>query len=124
MKDIGFSKEAKLEFNVNEGGVAIVGNKEGYEALARFCNEMAEVHSDIRKNDPDFEDAEWHLGDEISKEAIKEGRYIFSPGPVTEMGWEGSVPDVLFYVRDKIGKDFWGEEVESGAHEDWINQYT
>lgn len=129
LNDSGFSHRACLEFNVNEGGIAIVGNVEGYLALARVCTLMAELHADLREDknrkpdrDTVTEWGEYHLHEYITAKAINERRFIFSPGPVQEKATDACVPDVLFYLADQIGPAFWGPEVPSGPTQDWLER--
>lgn len=118
--DIGFSDTAKLQIDVSKYGVTILGNVEGYLALARFCTYMAEVHSEIRSEDPDFESGEYHLAMYISAKAIRERRFIFSPGPLKSLQPDDCVQDIFFNVTDKIGPEYW-ETTDSGPAEDWID---
>ncbi len=131
MKEIGFSKDAKLEFNVNVGGVAVVGNAEGYLALARFCTQLAERSIELRRSEPaDASDTirgegEYHLAEYVAKKAISEGRFVFSPGPLAQylpIDEFDTVQDVLFYVADNVGSKFWLSEDLTGALPEWLER--
>lgn len=122
LQDIGFSNKAKLEFNVSEYGVSVLGNAEGFLALARFCTFMAEVHSVIRAEDPEFESGEYHLAHYVSAKAIREGRFVFSPGPIKPLQLGEETQDIFFNVSETIGPDYWKSAVESGPAQDWLDE--
>ncbi|MBE0448895.1 MAG: HEAT repeat domain-containing protein [Actinobacteria bacterium] len=132
MKDTGFSERAKLEINVNEKGVFIIANVEGYLALARLCTNLAEIHALIR-SEPRDEDTdtidgtgEYHLSMNITEKAIAEGRFIFSPGSIEPFDPEDpelDVPDVFFCVSDQIGAGFWKGRVKSGMEPELAEEY-
>lgn len=133
MENIGFSDEAKLEINVNKCGVFIIGNVEGYLALARFCTFLAERHAEIRKEPSDedtntvFGEGGYHLSMEVTAKAINESRYVFSVGPLKDLQPEDPeicVQDVIFHVSDRIGPGFWKGQVESGSTKDWVEHYS
>jgi hypothetical protein len=122
-----FSEKAKMEVNVNEHGVSFVGNLEGYLAFARFFNYLAEVHMSIREEIPGPETntiygyGPYHFSHYVTKKAIHQANFIFSPGPIKKLGPSEGTQDILFWLSDKIGPDFWKGEAESGATEEWIN---
>ncbi|MDF1509586.1 hypothetical protein PZE06_15700 [Robertmurraya sp. DFI.2.37] len=121
-----FSEKAKMEVNVNEQGVSFVGNSEGYLAFARFFNYLAEVHMSIREEKPQPETntvygyGPYHISHYVTKKAIQQGDFIFSPGPIKKLGTSEATQDILFWLSDKIGSDFWKGEAESGATDEWI----
>lgn len=125
--NVFFSKDAKIEVNINNGGVSVVANAEGYLALARFFCLLSEIHMSIRKdnNDPGVDTiygyGAYHFTHYLSTSAIKHGNFLFSPGPLKSFKSNGNIQDVLFWVSDKIGPDFWLTETESGASEEWID---
>lgn len=122
-----FSEKARMEVNVNKHGVSFVGNLEGYLAMARFFNFLAEVHMSIREEIPGPETntvygyGPYHFSHYVTKEAIQESNYIFSPGPIKNLRPSEGTQDVLFWLSDKIGPEFWKGETESGATEEWTN---
>lgn len=134
MHDIGFSDKAKLEINVNKLGVYVVANAEGYLALARWCTQLAELHSGIRAEpqteDTDTIDApnqEYHLSMEITRDAITKGRYIFVSGavePYNPDNPESDVPDVFFCVSDQIGEGFWKGRTATGMSAEMVSEYA
>lgn len=122
-----FSEKGKMEVNVNEHGVSFVGNLEGYLALARFFNYLAEVHMSIREESPTPETntvygyGPYQFSHYVTKKAIQQANYIFSPGPIKNLKPSEGSQDILFWLSDVIGPDFWKGETESGATEEWIN---
>lgn len=122
-----FSDTAKLEINVSEYGVSIVGNAEGYLALSRFCTYLADIHMLIRtkplKTDTNTVDGYggYHFSHYVTKYAIANQNYIFSPGPIKNLAKKDSTQDVLFWISDKIGPEFWKNENESCSTKEWFN---
>jgi len=90
---------AKIEFNVNSGGVDIVANGDGWLTLARWCLLMA--HQDM----DGWGAGHWHARDTVmNREMMREGRAIMSFEPlVTEYPGQ----DVYFHRSESIGEDFW-----------------
>lgn len=125
--EVDFKKRARLEINVNEYGVSFVANVEGYLALARFCTLLAETHAHLREEAPDFQEGEYHLGDYVGDEAVREKRFIFSAGPLRQLASHDPLvtQDILFHVSDAIGADYWKDQgIESVAAKDWENRYS
>ncbi|MGO1059207.1 hypothetical protein ACTL32_08780 [Planococcus sp. FY231025] len=115
--DPHFSKNAKMEIKVNRDGVSFVGNAEGYLSLSRFFTYLAEVHTSIREESPQPEETNtvrgygaYHFRDYVTEEKIQQGDYIFRPGPISNLESEDHEQDVLFWLSDVTGPDFWLED--------------
>lgn len=112
-----FSKRAKMEVKIDEAGVSFVGNAEGYLSMSRFFTYLAEVHTSIREESPQSEDANtvrgygaYHFKDYVRKEKIQQGDFTFSPGPISNLESENHEQDVLFWLSDETGPAFWEED--------------
>lgn len=115
--DPHFSKNAKMEIKVNRDGVSFVGNAEGYLSLSRFFTYLAEVHTSIREESPQPEETNtvrgygaYHFKDYVTEEKIQQGDYIFRSEPISNLESEDHEQDVLFWLSDVTGPDFWLED--------------
>lgn len=121
-----FNDKAKMEVNVNDNGVSFVGNAEGYRSLADFFTHLAKLHDEIRTEPLDDDTnsingyGAYHFTHYIPERAIKESRFIFSPGPLNNNLENKSEMDILFWVSDAIGPDFWRGVTESKATDEWV----
>ncbi|QUH27331.1 hypothetical protein HZR23_12685 [Serpentinicella alkaliphila] len=114
--------------NVNREGVAFVANAEGYLALSRFFMYLSEIHMSIRKKTIDLNVntvhgyGAYHFSDYVTQYAIYNKNYIFSPGPIENLGDEDTIHDLLFFISDKIGPEFWKDTNESSSTTDWYER--
>lgn len=118
-----FSEKAKMEVKVDKHGVSFVGNAEGYLSLSRFFTYLAEVHLSIREEPHRSETntvqgyGAYHFKDYVAEEKIQQGDYLFRPGPIRELETDNHEQDVLFWLSDVIGPEFWLEKEKKGTKE-------
>ncbi|WP_261384300.1 hypothetical protein [Planococcus sp. CPCC 101016] len=118
--DPHFSKKAKLEIKVTNEGVSFVGNSEGYLSLSRFFTYLAEVHTLIREESPKPETntvqgyGAYHFKDYVPEKKIQQGDYMFRPGPISSLSTDEHKQDVLFWLSDVTGPEFWLEDEGMG----------
>lgn len=116
-----FSEKAKMEIKVDKDGVSFVGNTEGYLSLSRFFTYLAEVHVSIRE-EPDSPETNtvqgygaYHFKDYVAEQKIRQGDYVFRPGPIRDLATKDHKQDVLFWLSDVIGPQFWLEKEDEGT---------
>jgi hypothetical protein len=98
----------KIEFNVNNRGVAIVANREGWLTLANWCLVMA--HPEMENYLDPFE----LTGEVLSKDLFTAGDVILSFQGITGAPVGALYQDVVFKRSDKIGPEYWEDGVPSG----------
>ena len=99
---------SKLEFNVNNRGIAIVANAEGWLTLANWCLVMAHPKME------DYLDPFELTGEVLSKELFTSGDVILSFDGIAGAPVGALYQDVSFKRSDKIGPEFWEGEIPSG----------
>lgn len=99
---------SKLEFNVNNRGVAIVANAEGWLTLANWCLLMA--HPQMEDYLEPFE----LTGEVLPKELFTSGNVVVSFQGIADAPVGALYQDVSFKRSDKVGPEYWEGRVPSG----------
>jgi hypothetical protein len=108
---------AKLEINVNSGGVSFVGNSAGYRALAETFERLADMAEGAPEDETCGSPKHWHLEDFVPLQANLDHRLLLGFGPLlanaTRFG-EAAGTGVIFYASGQVGQAFWEGHVTSG----------
>lgn len=107
-------RNAKIEFNVNNDGVDIMANQDGWLTLAKWCLIMAhpEMHETSGPDDPKFIESHLHFShDLVDDEMLAQGRAIEAFWPLDA---DHCDQDVRFWRSSGIGRDFAPPPHETG----------
>ncbi len=127
-----FSLRARLEWNVNHHGVYLVGNRAGYLFLLEVVLKL--IGEEYLESDCD-DLSHLHFSDLVGAQAIREGRFVFSPGPLEEVAptysacdsgeqTYANLKDIVLFLAEEVGPDLWGEGLASGSHPLWVEANT